>query len=96
MTRPQPRGGESRPDQESDGADMAKTHSFAVTRPCCRVDRRRSGEGVPGGGERSDAPGDVLTVTRLDRLARSNRDLLNTLAAIIGEEIFPSDIQTYE
>jgi DNA invertase Pin-like site-specific DNA recombinase len=29
-------------------------------------------------------PGDVLTVTRLDRLARSTRDLLNTLAAITG------------
>jgi DNA invertase Pin-like site-specific DNA recombinase len=28
------------------------------------------------------APGDVLFVTRLDRLARSTRDLLNTLAAI--------------
>ena len=27
-------------------------------------------------------PGDVLTVTRLDRLARSTRDLLNTLAAV--------------
>ena len=27
-------------------------------------------------------PGDVLMVTRLDRLARSTRDLLNTLAAI--------------
>ena len=26
-------------------------------------------------------PGDVLMVTRLDRLARSTRDLLNTLAA---------------
>jgi hypothetical protein len=26
--------------------------------------------------------GDVLLVTRLDRLARSTRDLLNTLAAI--------------
>ncbi len=26
------------------------------------------------------APGDVVTVTRLDRLARSTRDLLNTLA----------------
>jgi DNA invertase Pin-like site-specific DNA recombinase len=26
------------------------------------------------------AKGDVLTVTRLDRLARSTRDLLNTLA----------------
>jgi DNA invertase Pin-like site-specific DNA recombinase len=30
------------------------------------------------------APGDVVTVTRLDRLARSTRDLLNTLAAITG------------
>ena len=44
-------------------------------------------------GERADRPqlrralaqlggGDVLFVTRLDRLARSTRDLLNTLAAI--------------
>jgi DNA invertase Pin-like site-specific DNA recombinase len=31
-------------------------------------------------------PGDVLTVTRLDRLARSTRDLLNTLAAITGRK----------
>jgi DNA invertase Pin-like site-specific DNA recombinase len=30
--------------------------------------------------------GDVLLVTRLDRLARSTRDLLNTLAAITGEK----------
>src|SRR5919199_2150120 len=30
-------------------------------------------------------PGDVLMVTRLDRLARSSRDLLNTLAAITGK-----------
>jgi DNA invertase Pin-like site-specific DNA recombinase len=29
--------------------------------------------------------GDVLTVTRLDRLARSTRDLLNTLATITAE-----------
>jgi DNA invertase Pin-like site-specific DNA recombinase len=29
--------------------------------------------------------GDVSTVTRLDRLARSTRDLLNTLAAITGK-----------
>lgn len=28
------------------------------------------------------APGDILVVTRLDRLARSTRDLLNTLAAV--------------
>jgi DNA invertase Pin-like site-specific DNA recombinase len=30
--------------------------------------------------------GDVLMVTRLDRLARSTRDLLNTLAAIAGRQ----------
>jgi DNA invertase Pin-like site-specific DNA recombinase len=28
------------------------------------------------------APGDVVMMTRLDRFARSTRDLLNTLAAI--------------
>ncbi|MBV8495539.1 MAG: recombinase family protein [Gammaproteobacteria bacterium] len=31
-------------------------------------------------------PGDVLMVTRLDRLARSTRDLLNTLAAITAKK----------
>ena len=31
------------------------------------------------------APSDVLTVTRLDRLARSTRDLLNTLAVITAK-----------
>ena len=31
--------------------------------------------------------GDVLTVTRLDRLARSTRDLLNTLAAITVKKV---------
>ena len=30
--------------------------------------------------------GDVLMVTRLDRLARSTRDLLNTLAAITAKK----------
>ena len=32
------------------------------------------------------APGDVVTVTRLDRLARSTRDLLNTLATVTGKK----------
>jgi DNA invertase Pin-like site-specific DNA recombinase len=31
-------------------------------------------------------PGDVLAVTRLDQLARSTRDLLNTLAAITAKK----------
>jgi DNA invertase Pin-like site-specific DNA recombinase len=30
--------------------------------------------------------GDVVTVTRLDRLARSTRELLNTLATITGKK----------
>ncbi len=30
--------------------------------------------------------GDVVMVTRLDRLARSTRDLLNTLATIAGKQ----------
>jgi hypothetical protein len=34
-------------------------------------------------------PGDVLMVTRLDRLARSTRDLLNTLATITEREAAP-------
>jgi DNA invertase Pin-like site-specific DNA recombinase len=32
------------------------------------------------------APGDVVTVMRIDRLARSTRDLSNTLAAITGKK----------
>jgi len=32
------------------------------------------------------SPGDVVLVTRLDRLARSTRDLLNTLAAIADKQ----------
>src|SRR5215218_10936061 len=35
---------------------------------------------------RSLAPGDRVLVTRLDRLARSTRDLLNTLAAIADQK----------
>ena len=38
--------------------------------------------------EAAESPdtGDVMMVTRLDRLARSTRDLLNTLAAITGKK----------
>jgi DNA invertase Pin-like site-specific DNA recombinase len=63
----------------------------AQVRQLSRLDARS----VPRGGERREAgraqlrralealqPGNVLTVTRLDRLARSIRDLLNTLASI--------------
>jgi DNA invertase Pin-like site-specific DNA recombinase len=59
--------------------------------------RSRRGEGVRGEDVRpvtdrralaraiaALGPGDCLVVTRLDRLARSTRDLLNTLARIAG------------
>jgi hypothetical protein len=55
------------------------------------IARRRSREGLAGNGERREdrprpiAPRDVLMVTRLDRLARSTRDLLNTLATITAK-----------
>jgi DNA invertase Pin-like site-specific DNA recombinase len=39
--------------------------------------------------------GDVLTVTRLDRLARSTRDLLNTLAAITGKNAVSNPLATH-
>ncbi len=44
--------------------------------------------------EQLDA-GDILMVTRLDRLARSTRDLLNTLATIAGQKAGPQP-QTFK
>src|ERR1700724_2901639 len=61
----------------------------------CSMPGQQTGAGSPGTGHSvlrlsrrraSSAKGDVLMVTRLDRLARSTRDLLNTLAAITGRE----------
>jgi DNA invertase Pin-like site-specific DNA recombinase len=63
--------------------------------PRCFSQRAGAGAGqdLDGGVRMADgrnalgqlAKGDVLTVTRLDRLARSTRDLLNTLAAITAK-----------
>jgi DNA invertase Pin-like site-specific DNA recombinase len=63
------------------------------------AEETRGGQGIPRSGERSQTDrarlrralgqldaGDVLVVTRLDRLARSTRDLLNTLATITGRK----------
>ena len=63
------------------------------------ITQARGGQGVPRSrsGAKTDRAqlrrvldeldaGDVLMVTRLDRLARSTRDLLNTLAAITAKK----------
>lgn len=50
---------------------------FAETASGARSDRRELARAL-----KALQPGDVLLVTRLDRLARSTRDLLNTLDAI--------------
>ena len=44
--------------------------------------RRADGPGRAGQGNRPPESGDVLVVTRLDRLARSTRDLLNVIDAV--------------
>jgi DNA invertase Pin-like site-specific DNA recombinase len=54
---------------------------FRETAKGARTDRSQLGKAL----DHLDA-GDVLMVTRLDRLARSARDLLNTLATIAGRE----------
>jgi DNA invertase Pin-like site-specific DNA recombinase len=58
-------------------ADTGCKKVFCETASGAKTDRARLRRAVA----QLDA-GDVLTVTRLDRLARSTRDLLNTLAAI--------------
>ena len=50
---------------------------FAETASGAQTDRRQLREAIA-----ALEAGDVLLVTRLDRLARSTRDLLNTLAQI--------------
>ena len=82
------------------GYARVSTDGQSVDAQVRQLTRGRSREGVPGSGERRRRPtarscagcsdqldtGDVLMVTRLDRLARSTRDLLNTLATITGKE----------
>ena len=69
----------------------------AQTRQLTKAGCRKVFRDVHVSGAKADRPqlrrlldqleaGDVLTVTRLDRLARSTRDPLNTLAAITGKK----------
>jgi DNA invertase Pin-like site-specific DNA recombinase len=65
-------------------ARLALLTDFSVQAGCSKVFREVA-SGAKTDRAQVDA-GDVLMVTRLDRLARSNRDLLNTLATITGKE----------
>ena len=56
---------------------MVQWNTVPAVRPTWCLQRRLVG---------SLMPGDVVMVTRLDRLARSTRDLLNTLATIAARE----------
>lgn len=58
-------------------ASVGAAKVFEETASGARADRRQLARAIA-----QLAPGDVLLVTRLDRLARSTRDLLNILAAI--------------
>jgi DNA invertase Pin-like site-specific DNA recombinase len=53
---------------------------FSEKRSGAKTDRVQLGKAIAALGE-----GDCLIVTKLDRLARSTRDLLNTLAAIVDK-----------
>jgi DNA invertase Pin-like site-specific DNA recombinase len=72
--------GQSLDAQRAELAAAGCAKVFAETAPGTRTDRPRLARAL----EALD-PGDVLVVTRLDRLARSTRDLLNVLAAVAGK-----------
>jgi DNA invertase Pin-like site-specific DNA recombinase len=59
-------------------------HMITVFRGCYGLDR--SPRRRLANSESQLEAGDVVTVTRLDRLARSTRDLLNTLTTITGRK----------
>jgi DNA invertase Pin-like site-specific DNA recombinase len=69
--------GQSLDAQRAELAAAGCAKVFAETASGTRADRPRLGRAL----EALD-PGDVLVVTRLDRLARSTRDLLNVLATV--------------
>jgi DNA invertase Pin-like site-specific DNA recombinase len=65
-------------DAQADALRLARAQRiFAETESGAKTDRAQLARAVASLG-----PGDVLLVTKLDRLARSTRDLLNTLAAL--------------
>jgi DNA invertase Pin-like site-specific DNA recombinase len=69
------------------GQDLASQQAELLAASCCKVFAEKVSGAKTDRAELAKAlrrlkPGDVLVVTRLDRLARSTRDLLNVLATI--------------
>jgi DNA invertase Pin-like site-specific DNA recombinase len=69
------------------GQDLAAQDAELVAAGCAKVFREKQSGAKSDRAElakviRRLEPGDVLVVTRLDRLARSTRDLLNVLAGV--------------
>jgi len=75
----------------TNGQDLGSQEAELLAAGCARVFEEKVSGAKTDRAELAKAirrlePGDVLLVTRLDRLARSTRDLLNVLATIGGRE----------
>jgi DNA invertase Pin-like site-specific DNA recombinase len=75
----------------TNGQDLAAQEAELMAAGCSKVFKEKVSGAKTDRAElakaiRTLAPGDVLVVTRLDRLARSTRDLLNVLATIAERE----------
>jgi DNA invertase Pin-like site-specific DNA recombinase len=71
----------------TNGQDLAAQEAELLAAGCAKVFKEKVSGAKTEGAElakliRRVEPGDVLIVTRLDRLARSTRDLLNVLATV--------------
>jgi DNA invertase Pin-like site-specific DNA recombinase len=75
----------------TNGQDLEAQEAELMAAGCAKVFKEKVSGAKTDRAELAKAlrrlePGDVLIVTRLDRLARSTRDLLNIVAAIAGRE----------
>src|SRR5262245_56480623 len=75
----------------TNGQNLATQESELLTAGCAKVCKEKVSGAMTDRAELAKArrrlePGDVPIVTRLDRLARSTRDLLNIVAAIAERE----------
>ena len=75
----------------TNGQDLAAQEAELLAAGCAKVFKEKVSGAKTDRAELAKAicrlgPGDVLVVTRLDRLARSTRDLLNVLATVSEQE----------